>query len=52
VAWEFDHAGHANAGDRVLVVSAALRHITARITAIAETRSRTGNQWPAPPGGR
>ncbi len=51
VCWEFDHAGHTNAGDRVLVVSAALRHIAARITAITETRSRTGNRWPAPPGG-
>jgi len=46
VAWEFDHAGHANAGDRVLVVSAALRHITARITAITETHSHTGHWRP------
>ncbi len=51
VAWEFDCAGHTTAGDRVLVVSAALRHIAARITAITETRSRTGNRWQAPPGG-
>ncbi|WP_370759881.1 replication initiator [Mycolicibacter arupensis] len=51
VAWEFDCAGHATAGERVLVISAALRHIHARITAIAETRSRTGNRWPPPPGG-
>ncbi|WP_237761630.1 replication initiator [Mycobacterium kyorinense] len=51
VAWEFDCAGHATAGERVLVVSAALRHIHARITAITETRSRTGNRWPPPPGG-
>lgn len=51
VAWEFDYAGHTCAGDRVLVVSAALRHITARITAITETHSRTGHRRPTPPGG-
>jgi len=51
VAWEFEHAGHTSAGDRVLVISAALRHITARITAITETHSHTGSRWPAPPGG-
>lgn len=39
--WEFDHAGHTNAGDRVLVISAALRHIHARITAITESRPDT-----------
>ncbi|ASQ84643.1 plasmid replication initiator protein [Mycobacterium intracellulare subsp. chimaera] len=50
VAWEFDHAGHASAGDRVLVISAALRHITARITAITETRTLTARPRPAPPG--
>jgi len=41
--WEFGHAGHASAGDRVLVISAALRHIHARITGITE--SRPGTAW-------
>lgn len=50
VAWEFDQAGHTSAGDRVLVISAALRHIGARITALVETRTRTGRLWSAPPG--
>ncbi|WP_230987618.1 replication initiator [Mycolicibacter heraklionensis] len=52
VAWEFDQAGHTSAGDCVLVISAALRHITARITALTETRTRarTGRLWLAPPG--
>lgn len=36
--WEFDRAGHTSAGDRVLVISAALRHIGARITGITESR--------------
>jgi hypothetical protein len=46
--WEFDHAGHTSAGDRVLVISAALRHIGARITGITE--SRTIGSPPAPRG--
>ncbi|MCV7121016.1 plasmid replication initiator protein [Mycobacterium nebraskense] len=50
VAWEFDHAGHASAGDRVLVVSAALRHIQARIAAITESRSAVRSIPPMPPG--
>ncbi|MBY0388862.1 MAG: plasmid replication initiator protein [Mycobacterium pseudokansasii] len=39
--WEFDRAGHTSAGDRVLVISAALRHIQARITGITESRPGT-----------
>ena len=38
VLWEFDDAGHTSAGDRVLVVSAAFRHIQARIVGLAESR--------------
>lgn len=37
--WGFDRAGHTSAGDRVLVISAALRHIGARIAGITESRS-------------
>jgi hypothetical protein len=48
--WEFDRAGHASAGDRVLVVSAALRHIGARITGITESRTVATRIPPAPPG--
>ena len=43
VLWEFDHAGHTSAGDRVLVISAALRHIHTRI--IGVTESRPGTAW-------
>lgn len=50
VAWAFDYAGHASAGDRVLVVSAALRHIAARITGITESRSAVRSIPPMPPG--
>lgn len=50
LAWEFDHAGHASAGERVLVISAALRHIQARITAITESRSAVRSIPPTPPG--
>lgn len=39
VLWDFDHVGHVSAGDRVLVVSAALRHIQARIIGLTETRA-------------
>ncbi|HEX7321963.1 MAG TPA: replication initiator [Mycobacterium sp.] len=39
VLWEFGHSGHASAGDRVLAVSAALRHIQARIVGLAESRA-------------
>lgn len=49
VAWEFDQAGHSSAGDRILVISAAWRHIAARITALTETRTRTDH--PRPPRG-
>lgn len=48
VLWEFDHAGHTSAGDRVLVYSAALRHIGARITAITESRTIATRTAPAP----
>ncbi len=48
--WEFDRAGHASAGDRVLIISAALRHIGARITAITDSRTDTTRIPPAPPG--
>lgn len=51
VAWEFDHAGHGSAGEHVLVVSAALRHIAARITAITETRTAARSIPPTSPGG-
>ncbi|MBL3749879.1 plasmid replication initiator protein [Mycobacterium sp. M1] len=50
VFWEFDYAGHASAGERVLVVSAALRHIAARIAGITESRCATGRIPPMPPG--
>lgn len=50
VFWEFDYAGHASAGDRVLVVSAALRHIAARIAGITESRCATGIIPPMLPG--
>ena len=36
--WEFDRAGHATAGDRVLAVSASLRHIEGRCVGLVETR--------------
>ncbi|OCB55506.1 plasmid replication initiator protein [Mycobacterium malmoense] len=48
--WEFDRAGHASAGDRVLIISAALRHIGARITGITESRTVANRIPPAPPG--
>ena len=38
VLWEFDRAGHVSLGDRVLVVSAALRHIEARRVGLIESR--------------
>lgn len=39
VLWDFDGVGHVSAGDRVLVISAALRHIQARIIGLTETRA-------------
>ncbi|WP_339325966.1 replication initiator, partial [Mycobacterium avium] len=48
--WEFDRAGHASAGDRVLVISAALRHISARITGITESRTVSTRISPPPRG--
>lgn len=50
VLWEFDHAGHTSAGDRVLVISAALRHIGARITGVTESRTVTTRIPPVPRG--
>jgi hypothetical protein len=43
VLWEFDHVGHTSAGDRVLVISAALPHIHARIVGVTE--SLPGTAW-------
>ncbi|WP_067972365.1 replication initiator [Mycolicibacter icosiumassiliensis] len=48
--WEFDRAGHTSAGDRVLVISAALRHIGARISGITESRTVV-TRIPPPPRG-
>ena len=48
VLWEFDHAGHTSAGDRVLVISAALRHIDARIIGVTESRTIASRIPPAP----
>lgn len=43
LCWEFDRAGHRSPGDRVLVISAAHRHIEARRIGLAEYRtSATG----------
>lgn len=42
VLWEFVQIGHTSGGDRVLVVSAALRHIQVRIVGLAEARTQTG----------
>ena len=40
IGWEFDRAGHVTTGDRVLAVSASLRHIQARRTGLVERRDR------------
>lgn len=48
--WEFDRAGHTSAGDRVLVISAALRHIGARITGITESQAVATRIPPNPHG--
>lgn len=39
VCWEFDRAGYTSLGDRVLVISAAYRHIYARRIGLAEYRT-------------
>ncbi|MBX9642086.1 MAG: plasmid replication initiator protein, partial [Mycobacteriaceae bacterium] len=39
--WEFDRAGHANLGDRALIVSAALRRIESRRVGLAEYRDQS-----------
>lgn len=44
VCWEFDRAGHASAGDRVLVISAAHRHIESRRIGLAEYRTSTAGR--------
>lgn len=46
--WEFDRAGHATPGDRTLVITAALRHIHTRRTALAEIQALRAVR---PPGG-
>jgi hypothetical protein len=38
VCWAFDRAGHATAGDRTLVYTAALQHIETRRTGLVEAR--------------
>lgn len=40
IGWEFDRAGHVSTGDRVLAVSASLRHIHARRTGLVEVRDQ------------
>ncbi|SHY54048.1 replication initiator protein [Mycobacteroides abscessus subsp. bolletii] len=46
--WEFDRAGHATPSDRTLVITAALRHIHTRRTALAEIQALRAVR---PPGG-
>lgn len=50
IGWEFDRAGYATVGDRVLAVSASLRYIDARLEGLTE-RHRQVEQW-APAGER
>jgi hypothetical protein len=38
MVWEFDRAGHLSLGDRILVVSAALRRIESRRVGLSESR--------------
>lgn len=44
IGWEFDRAGHATTGDRVLAVSASLRHIAARRTGLVEARDQQSDR--------
>jgi hypothetical protein len=44
--WLFDRAGHQSLGDRVLVISAALRGIDARRIRIIETRQHPPREMP------
>ena len=47
VDWEFDRAGHATTGDRVLAVSASLRHIDARLEGLNQRHlAAAGSQVP------
>ncbi|MCX8557221.1 plasmid replication initiator protein [Mycolicibacterium mucogenicum] len=49
IGWEFDRAGHATTGDRVLAVSASLRHIDARLAGL-EQRHLAAAGWEVPDG--
>lgn len=50
IGWEFDRAGHATVGDRVLAVSASLRHIDARLEGLAERHRQVGDKHWDPAG--
>lgn len=52
VCWDFDRAGHATAGDRTLVYTAALQHIETRRAGLVEARRHTRDGHWDPPGGR
>jgi hypothetical protein len=52
IGWEFDRAGHTTIGDRVLAVSASLRHIAARRTGLVEAHGQARYQQSDPPGAR
>jgi hypothetical protein len=52
IGWEFDRAGHTTIGDRVLAVSASLRHIDARRTGLVEVHGQARDQQSDPPGAR
>jgi hypothetical protein len=52
IGWEFDRAGHTTIGDRVLAVSASLRHIDARRIGLAEARRQVRDEQWDPAGGR
>ncbi|WP_078058726.1 replication initiator [Mycolicibacter icosiumassiliensis] len=51
VLWKFDHAGHASAGERTLVYSAALQRIHTRQVGLVEARRQVRDQHGDPPGG-
>ena len=50
--WEFDCAGHASAGDRTLVYSAALQRIHSRRIGLVEARRQARDEQWGPPEGR
>lgn len=52
IGWEFDRSGHVTVGDRVLAVSASLRHIDGRRIGLAEARGQNSDRQPDPPGVR